>query len=110
MSAASEAGKLSVVSVFLFGKPAWEIDLEMEDVDERMVEALENLGDELRERLHNQSRIIKLLLDNGWSGAGGLYDVSFYKDLSPDEARKELASLGIDPRDIDVIELPEDEE
>ncbi len=96
--------KSSCIMVFLFGKPAWELDLEGEEVDERMVLDLSKLGDELRERLHRTSRLTKTLLENGWSGSGGLYDISFYKDLAPEDARKELTALGISPDEVDIEE------
>jgi hypothetical protein len=72
MSAIAKARKTCSIAVFLFGKPAWELDLENYDVNAEMVQALENLGDELKERLHYASNTTKKLMENGWTGQGGL--------------------------------------
>ncbi len=65
------------VSVFLFGKPAWEIEgFEGGELNEAMIE-----------------RIRK----KGWEGSGTLYDVSLFKDTLLGEARRELADTGLDP-------------
>lgn len=106
----SEAEKTSRIFLFLFGKPAWEMELEGADIDENMAKALEQLGDDLKERLHYLSRITRLLLQNGWSASGGLYDISFYKDAAPEVARKELAALGLSPDEIQVEEEEWDED
>jgi len=80
MTVDSETEKTSRISLFIFGKPAWEMDLEGMEVDEKTVKMLLELGDELKERLHHLSRLTRLLLDNGWSDSGGLYDVWFSKE------------------------------
>ena len=104
MSITGNVRRMTHITVFVYGKPAWEMDLENQDVDERMIQALENLGIELKERLHYISRMRKLMVDNGWTGEGGLYDISFYKDCSVEEAKTELKTLGIDPRGMDIEE------
>jgi len=104
MSKVGKARKTSNITVFLFGKPAWEMNLENQDVDDDMVQALENLGDELKERLHYLSGLTRKLLDNGWTGQGSLYDISYYKDQSLEETARELTELGMNPRGMDIAE------
>ena len=104
MGKVGKVTKTSNITVFLFGKPAWEMNLEHQDVDYEMVQALENLGNELNERLRYLSGLTRKLLDSGWTGQGGLYDISYYKDQSIDETTKELTELGMDPRGMDISE------
>lgn len=102
--------KTSQIWLFLFGKPAWEIDLEGQEVDDVMLEALEKLGDELKERLLQITRVTRILLQDGWSASGGLYDIWFFKDVDPERARKELLALGLGPDDVQVEEEERDED
>jgi hypothetical protein len=72
MSKVGEVRKVSNMTLFLFGKPAWEMNLENEEVDEEMVQALENLGNELEARLHYLSGLTRKFLKNGWTGRRAL--------------------------------------
>ncbi len=88
------------------------MDIENRDLDDEMITAIENLGIELKDRLDYLSKMSEKLFDNGWTGEGGLYDISFYKEQSVDETKKELTKLDIDPRGLDIEEeewLVEDE-
>jgi len=97
------------VSVFLFGKPAWEIDgFEGGELDDELIERIRAKGKELNQYLDTSAGILKRLLQNGWEGCGTLYDVSLTKDTSIGQARKELIQLGLDP-DL-VFEYDDDDE
>ena len=110
MKAVGEARKASNITIFLFGKPAWELDLEGRDADREMVDELGRLGDELKSRLDYISGLTKTLLENGWSGSGGLYDIYFRKDVAVEEARVELERLGVETRGLDIEEEEPEEE
>jgi hypothetical protein len=86
------------VSIFLFGKPAWEIDgLEGGDLDDALIEQIRAKGKELNESLDHAADLLTKLRRKGWEGSGTLYDVSLFKDVSLGVARKELSELGLDP-------------
>jgi hypothetical protein len=96
-----------MVSVFLFGKPAWEIEnLEGGELTTELIDQIRNAGDEIKNSLDQTAGILTKLLRNGWSGSGGLYDVNLYKDTTLEEARRELTELGMDP---ELVNLMEDE-
>jgi hypothetical protein len=93
-------------SLFLFGKPAWEIeDLEGE-LNFKTLEEIYALGKELNERLQWVARIARELLNHGWDAYGTLYDIDFYKLVPFEVAEKELKELGLDP---DKLGLEEEE-
>jgi hypothetical protein len=99
----------SEVSIFLFGKPAWEIELEGADVDAGMADTFETLGKELNERLRWIAEVTRKLLRNEWEGSGGLYDIYFYKPIPVERAKAELTHLGVNPDDVNLEEVePED--
>jgi hypothetical protein len=101
----------SSLSIWLFGKPAWELEgLEGGELDSKFFEEIAALGKELRERLEWVSRIAKVLLDHGWDPSGGLYDITFYKSISEELARKELQELGLDPEEMNLEEEEIDDE
>ncbi len=85
---------MASIYIHLFGKPAWEIDLERE-LSKDFSEAILVKGDELQKRLKDISEHTKILFDNGWKCYGMLYDVEFYKKISIDDAKKELEDLGL---------------
>lgn len=109
MSEHSRDKPLVTVSVFLFGKPAWEIDgLEGSPVDFELLEAIASCGQELRVRLARVAELGRRLVERGWEGYGLLYDVEFYKSLTLKDAEEELKALGIEPDEVSIRE--EDEE
>jgi hypothetical protein len=102
--------KYSLVMLSLFGKPAWELDgLEGEELGEDFAGELEKLGEELRSRLRDCARILRLLVGKGWSANGGLYDIDFTKDVPKRVAVKELKELGLD-LEVEEEEYEEEEE
>ena len=98
------------ISIFLFGKPAWEIDeLEGNQLDQTFSNVLRALAEDLRSRLLEIARAHELLVRNGWEAYGGLYEILYYKDISRDQAEKELEELGI-KHIVDYVEEVEEEE
>lgn|SRR3989344_9141527 len=97
------------LSLFLYGKPAWDMDIEgEEDIDP---EILKEQGDYLKEHLHAIAGIVKKLKSAGWECCGTLYTLEFYNEeiRSKKEALKELKRLDID-QDIFSLEELDDEE
>ena len=94
------------VDLFLFGKPEWEMNMEEVSASE-----IREKGEELRERLHRIAEIMEKLENAGWERAGAsLYSISFYKDIAIEDAKEELRQLGIDPEEVGLMEIEEDEE
>ena len=99
------------IEVFLFGKPAWEIDgLEGASVDLDLLDSIAACGQELNRRLTRAAEIGKKLVASGWEGYGLLYDVEFYKTATLSEAEHELKDLGIEPDEVTVREEVDDSE
>ncbi len=100
---------LVTVSVFLFGKPAWEIEgLEGSPVDLELLGAIAACGQELSRRLMRVAELGKKLVEKGWEGYGLLYDVEFYKGITLMDAEEELKALGIEPDEVSMREETED--
>ena len=94
------------VDLFLFGKPEWEMNIEEVSASE-----IREKGEELRERLNRIAEIMEKLENAGWERAGAsLYSISFYKDIAIEDAKEELRQLGIDPEEVGLMEIDEDEE
>jgi hypothetical protein len=111
MSEPNHGKPLVIVSVFLFGKPAWEIEmLEGSSVDLELLSEVASCGQELSVRLSRVAELGRKLLDRGWEGVGLLYDIDFYKATSLKDAEEELDSLGIEPGELSVREEAEDSE
>jgi hypothetical protein len=111
MSQPGQGEALVTVSVFLFGKPAWEIDgLEGATVDLELLSEVASCGQELGRRLTKVAEVGKKLLGNGWKGHGLLYDLDFYKAISLKEAEAELKTLSIEPGEVSIREESEDAE
>lgn len=109
MSEPNRDKPLVTVSVFLFGKPAWEIDrLEGSPVDFELLEAIASCGQELRVRLARVAELGRRLVERGWEGYGLLYDVEFYKSLTLKDAEEELKALGIEPDEVSIREENEE--
>jgi hypothetical protein len=102
---------LVTVSVFLFGKPAWEIDgLEGSPVNLVLLTAIASCGQGLSRRLTRAAEIGKKLVVKGWEGYGLLYEVEFYKAVTLKDAEEELKALGIEPDEVSITEDTEDSE
>jgi hypothetical protein len=100
-----EPEKETRLSLWLFGKPAWEIkDLEGGDVTPKLLKEIEALGKELQERLQWITKVSRELLTSGWDGYGTLYDIDFLKAVSLEQAKKELKQMGLNPDDFNLEE------
>ena len=94
------------VDLFLFGKPEWEMNIEEVSASE-----IREKGEELRERLHRIAEIMEKLEGAGWERAGAsLYSISFYKDIAIEDAKEELRQLGIDPEEVGLMEIEDEDE
>jgi hypothetical protein len=96
-------------SVWLFGKPSDEMNIEGGKATPKM---LREKGAELKGRLERAAEILEKLDANGWSMAevyGSVYSLDFYKDVSLEEAKRELKGLGIGPEEMSLRELEEEE-
>lgn len=95
------------ISIWLFGKPAWEMDIEGQEITSGVM--FEEKAKELYDRLVEVSVVVEKLLTKEWSISGALYDLYARKDISEEEAKKELKSLDLNPDDFTFMEF-EDEE
>ena len=105
MSVVEKSTKETEVIVWLFGKPDWELDIGGVDVTEEMSYEIEIKGKELQARLCRDAQIIRKLVGSGWEGSGGLYDLFFSKPIPLEQAKKELACLGISEKEVTLDEL-----
>lgn len=98
----------TIVSIHLFLKPSWEMDIE--GVDYIAPGVLRQKGDELRERLHAAAEIVDKLQSDGWhmvSGYGANYDLEFVWEGDSESAKRRLIELGIDPGEVGIEEVEE---
>jgi len=98
----------TIVSIHLFLKPSWEMDIEGVDYIDPKI--LRRKGDELRERLHAAAEVVDKLQSNGWlmmSGSGVIYDLEFVWEGDRKSAEKRLIELGIAPDDVGIEEVEE---
>ena len=98
----------TIVSIHLFLKPSWEMDIE--DIGYIDPEILRQKGDELRERLHATAGIVDKLQSDGWSRVYGhtvIYDLEFVWEGDSKSAEKRLIELGIEPDEVGVEEVEE---
>ena len=96
------------ISIHLFGKPSWELELEKE-LDETFIDELAELRESLYDRLSSIGNDIEILMNAGWSAYGTLYDVVMQKDIGVDKAREELKELELEHL-FEYVEKYEDEE
>jgi len=98
------------VSVLLFLKPSDEMKIEGGKATPKM---LREKAMELKERLERAAEIFEKLEANGWElteAYGSIYSLDFYKDVSEEEAKMELKRIGVDPEEVSIYELEEEEE
>lgn len=108
MSRQARGRPLVTASVFLFGKPAWEIEnLEGSPVDLELLSSIASCGQVLAGRLARTAEIGRKLVASGWEGYGLLYEVEFYKSSTMREAEEELRALGIEPDEVSLREESE---
>ncbi|MDI6591637.1 MAG: hypothetical protein QME61_01740 [Patescibacteria group bacterium] len=92
----------------LYYKPGPDMDIEgKENFDPNI---LREHGKFLKEDLESIADQLEKLKKAGWSYCGGLYDVMCSKDISVEEAKKELKELGIEIDEDNLMELEEEEE
>ncbi len=94
---------MAEISLYLFGKPEWEMDLDKAEPEE-----FRRLGDSLRDRLYRAAEITEKLERNGWERSGALYDLYFYKKVKREDAEKELKELGIKEDEVHLLEEEEE--
>lgn len=92
---------MTEISLWLYGKPEWEL----RNMDEMTGAQFKEHGKELMERLTEIGDIVDILENNDWSKSGGLYDLYFYKDISFEDAKKEVVDLGLD---IEILNMRDD--
>jgi hypothetical protein len=98
------------IEIFLFGKPAWELDeFENKNLSKDFSKKLRELGKYLYERLNQIADIHEKLVENGWTAVGGLYDIFYYKDITVEEAKKELEELKLEELIPHLEEVDEEE-
>jgi len=94
------------IVLHLFSKPAWEFEeLEQGELDEKFSEKIRNKADELKQWLYEVAGIHETLVKNGWIAIGTLYNIIYHKDVSIEEAKKELRKLGLEKLTDNLEEL-----
>lgn len=92
-------------SIFLYWKPCPDMGIEGErNFDPKI---LKEFGQGLKKHLEETSETLMKLKENGWDYSGGLYDVMCYKDISLEEAEKELQEMGLDIKKEHLMQLEE---
>ena len=101
------------VEIGLWTKPSWMMDIEGKN--KINVKELKEMGDWFKEHLDKISEIIDKLQKNGWEMGecyGAIYNLSFYKDEinTEKEAKTELKKLGINLKEVSIMEWEDEEE
>lgn len=87
------------INYWLFGKPAWEMDIDGKKIDPQM---LKDKGEELKQRLDDAANVIKVL---EVTFEGALYDMrASLSCKTEDEARQLIKDKGLDPEDFSYLE------
>ncbi len=95
-------------SLYLFGKPSWEIEgLENGDLTPELIARIAAAGDEIKERLNVSAKVLTKLRALGWNGEGTLYDFNIWKETTREQAIIELSAIGIDPESVSLTEVGE---
>ena len=98
------------ISIWLFGKPSHEMAIEGGNATPKM---LREKAVELKERLERAAEIFEALDRNGWELAecyGSVYELIFTKDITEMQTNEELKRLGINPEEINILELEYEDE
>jgi hypothetical protein len=97
------------VSLFLFGKPAQELDKEGEEIEAGHVRAL---AGELNERLLKAADAIDRLTAHGWDATMMLYDVTLTHPYihTEVEARGRFEDLGLNADEFCFMELEDEDD
>jgi hypothetical protein len=97
------------ISLWLFGKPAHELNAEGEAVEPDQIRAL---AEELHGRLSAVAGALEKLTAAGWEGSVALYDIHLshrYINTEAD-ARAKVEDLGLDPELFSYLEWEDEEE
>jgi hypothetical protein len=97
------------ISLWLFGKPAHELNAEGEAVEPAQIRAL---AQDIHDRLDTVADALEKLTAAGWDGSVALYDIHLshpYIDTEAD-ARTKVEDLGLDPELFSYMEWEDEEE
>lgn len=94
-----------MISMYLFGKPGWEL----EEGSELNPEILKSVGENIKKRCDEVAKVADKLLIDGWESEVGLYDVHFYHDdvNTTKEAEEHIENIGLDPKIFDIFDFEE---
>jgi hypothetical protein len=98
------------ISIWLFGKPSFEMNIEGGSATPKM---LREKAVELKKRLERAAEIFEELDRNGWELAecyGSVYDLSFAKNINEIQAKEELKMLGINPEEVNILQLEDEDQ
>jgi len=99
-----ERTKVTEVTVWVFAKPPWEMEIEGWKKDISTAEEIENNGTELQQRLQRKAQIMRDLLLNRMERRRGLVSY-FLLQANPILAGEErIGRLGIDPNEVSLDE------
>ena len=99
------------VSLSLYGKPSWDMDIEGKTYINPKI--IRKQGDFLKEHLHEIAERLEKLQAAGWriaEGYGAIYSLELYKEITKEAAKKELKSLNINPKQVDMEEYQDEKE
>ncbi len=74
----------------------------LEDIEEQLglenikADDLKQFGDILKTRMHKIADALKILEKHGWKWTTGAKDIFLFKDISVQEAQKEISKLDIE--------------
>lgn len=93
------------LQMILFGKPAWEIEgLDGNVLDADFAKNLEALGEDLYIRLKTYAKVMRKLLERGWTAIGGQYDITLRKRGTWEEVVQDVIKAGVDPEALSEVE------
>lgn len=89
------------LNMMLYGKPAWDIDMENLDT-----EKIRERGFKIQKRLNKIADNIDIFKEKGYEVYGRLYDIEVVipDDMTLDELKEELERMEIDLSVVNVIE------
>jgi hypothetical protein len=93
-------------SLFLYYKPGPDMDIEGKENFDPQIRREQ--GKYVKEDLEAIANQLEKLKKAGWSYSGELYDVMCSKDISIEEAKKELKEMGIDVDEENLEEIEEE--
>jgi len=101
------------ISLHLYGKPSWDLDIEGKSYIDPLI--FKKHADHMRDHLYFIGEVLEKLQENNWKVAesyGAIYALSVYKEGvdTKEDAEKELIKIGIDPEEIDIMELEDEDD